>query len=367
MIQDTTVLKKTPLYEEHLALKAKMAPFAGWNMPIHYEGILREHQHTRNSVSLFDICHMGEFYIKADPSSSGLERIFSFSVSLIPVKRCRYGAMLNDEGGVKDDLIVYRISADEWMVVVNSATTEKDAAHIKEQLGKGAYFEDLSPKLAKLDLQGPLSREVITSSVNPDAGRLGYYSFDYFDVLGERNIISRTGYTGELGYEIYVSREKAGELWRKLAGHEKVRPAGLGARDTLRLEMGYTLYGRDVDEKTTPLEANLKRYVNLEKDFIGKDALIKQQREGIKKVLAAFKTRSRRAPRHGYEIRRGGITVGTVTSGSFSPSLSVGIGLGYMDAEVARPGERISVRNAAVEIEAEVSSKPFLQNTSLHS
>ncbi|MBN1871639.1 MAG: glycine cleavage system aminomethyltransferase GcvT [Candidatus Omnitrophica bacterium] len=364
-MQNTTDLKNTPLVDEHVNLKAKMAPFAGWNMPIQYEGIISEHLHTRQVASLFDICHMGEFYFKGDALSSGLDRIFSFSLNDIPMKRCRYGAILNEKGGIKDDLIVYRISLDEWMIVVNSATIEKDKKHIESHLKKGSEFKNLSGETAKLDLQGPLSRDIISKLIDPAAAKLKYYSFDYFDILGERNIISRTGYTGELGYELYISSGKVVELWRHLLKDKRVRPAGLGARDTLRLEMGYTLYGQDVDEETTPLEGNLERYLNFNKEFIGRDALFRQKEKGISKILIAFKAQSRRAPRHGYSILKDGKEIGIVTSGSFSPSISCGIGLGYVDIRHSKNGEAILIKSGPTEIEATICEKPFYKNTSI--
>ena len=342
-----------------------MAPFAGWNMPIQYEGIIAEHNHTRTRASLFDTCHMGEFYIKGDTLDVGLEEIFSFSVNNMPLGKCRYGAMLNEKGGIIDDLIVCRISNNEWMVIVNSATIDKDAKHIESHLKKGAEFENRSERLAKLDLQGPLSRNILVELVTPEIKRLKFYAFDFFDILGEKNIISRTGYTGELGYELYISSERAVELWNYLLKDKRLKPAGLGARDTLRLEMGYPLYGQDVNEDTTPLEGNFEKFLNLDKDFIGKVALVKQKRVGVKKLLVAFRADSRRAPRHDYSIMKDGKKIGKVTSGSFSPSLSCGIGLGYVDIAYAKLGEEILIKSAIVEIEATITEKPFYKKSSL--
>lgn len=344
-----------------------MAPFAGWNMPIQYEGIIAEHNHTRTQASLFDICHMGEFYVKGEPINSGIERIFSFSIEDMPIGRCRYGAMLNKKGGIIDDLVVYRISKDEWMIVVNSATIDKDAGHIESNLKKQALFENRSDKLAKLDVQGPLSRDILARLISPDIKKLKYYTFGYFNILGERNIISRTGYTGELGYELYISAGKSAELWNHLLEDERLKPAGLGARDTLRLEMGYSLYGQDVNEETTPPEADLERFLHMDRDFIGKDALASKKKEGIKRILAAFKSDSRRAPRHDYSIVKDGKEIGRVTSGSFSPSLSCGIGLGYIDVNHAKLGENILIQNGSTEIEATITEKPFYKKSSLRS
>ena len=351
-------MKTTPLINEHLRLKAKMAPFAGWYMPIQYEGIIVEHNHTRQSASLFDICHMGEFYVKGDAALSGLDNIFSFAVANMPIGKCRYGAMLNEKGGIIDDLVVYRIAKDEWMIVVNAGTIDKDFAHLKSRLKKGTHIENRSDILAKLDLQGPLSCDILSALIT-DIAKLKYYTFNHFDISGERNIISRTGYTGELGYELYVSTGKAVELWNFLLKDKRLKPAGLGARDTLRLEMAYPLYGQDVDENTTPLEANLERFINFDRDFIGKDALLRQRKSGVKRLLIAFKTDSRKSPRHGYSIIKDGRSIGIVTSGSFSPSLSCGIGLGYVESVYAKIGEDILIKNGNTEITAAICDKPF--------
>jgi len=362
-MEKTAELKYTPLSNEHTKLGAKMAPFAGWNMPIQYEGIIAEHNHTRTSASLFDICHMGEFYVKGDALKTGLENMFFFSVIDMPVGKCRYGAMLNEKGGVIDDFIVYRLAPEEWMIVVNAGTIDKDFSHLKAHLKKGTRFENRSQITAKLDLQGPLSRDILVKLINPDVAKLKYYTFNYFDILGERNIISRTGYTGELGYELYISAGKVVELWNSLLKDKRLKPAGLGARDTLRLEMGYFLYGQDVDEDTTPLEANLEKFINFDRDFVGKAALLKQKKDGVKKLLVGFKADSRKSPRHGYSIAKSGRKIGIVTSGTFAPSLSCGIGLGYVAVAHAKIGEEILIKAAsASEISAVICDKPFYKN-----
>ncbi|MBU4376843.1 MAG: glycine cleavage system aminomethyltransferase GcvT [Candidatus Omnitrophica bacterium] len=352
-------MQTTPLINEHLKLKAKMAPFAGWNMPIQYEGIIAEHNYTRQAASLFDICHMGEFYVKGDALNIGLENMFSFSVTNMPIGKCRYGAMLNENGGIVDDLVAYRIAKNEWLIVVNAGTIEKDFAHIKFRLKKESYIENRSPTLTKLDLQGPLSRDIMAKLINPGVANLKYYTFNHFDILGERNIISRTGYTGELGYELYISTGKAVELWNLLLKDKRLKPAGLGARDTLRLEMGYSLYGQDVDDNTTPLEAGLEKFINFDRDFIGKDALLRQRKIGVKRLLVGFKADSRKSPRHGHSITKDGRSVGIVTSGSFAPSLSCGIGLGYIETAHAKTGENILIKSGDVEINAAITAKPF--------
>lgn len=357
-------LKYTPICEEHKKLGALMAPFGGWLMPIQYSRIIEEHNWTRSSASLFDICHMGEFLIDGDCQKSNLDRIVTSNIKDIPAGKCRYGMMLDEKGGIIDDLVVYRLQQDKWMLVVNAATTSTDEAHLRKHLSKDAVLENISSKVGKLDLQGPLSREVLTGYFGPGINALQYYGFSYFNILGERNIISRSGYTGELGFELYLSNEKILELWNHILRNKKVKPGGLGARDTLRLEMGYSLYGHDIDQSVTPLEAGLEKFVDLKKDFIGKDVLMIQSRRAAKKRLIGFKTKSRRAPRAGYKIFSLGQEIGWVTSGSFSPSLECGIGLGYINSD-GKAINDIVLKEGKIEIEAAIAEKPFCRNTSL--
>lgn len=357
-------LHNTPLYEEHTRLGARMAPFGGWNMPIQYDGIIAEHLWTRRSASLFDICHMGEFLIKGEADRSGLDGIITSDISSLAVGSCRYGFMLNESGGILDDLVVYKSDGDEWMIVVNAATAERDAVHFRMNLSGGTEFRNISSELGKLDLQGPLSGAVLKSIAGEEVEALRYYTFGVFKVLGEDIIISRTGYTGELGYELYISNDKVKSLWELILKDKRVKPAGLGARDTLRLEMGYPLYGQDIDTKTTPFEAGLGKFVEFKKEFIGRDALIKANSEGLDKRLVCFKTDSRRSPRHGYKISVSGKEVGVVTSGSYSPSLECGIGMGYAEEE-QKMGSDIVIGDGSIEIKAEVMARPFMKNTSL--
>jgi aminomethyltransferase len=351
-------LLKTPLYNEHVSLGAKIAAFGGWLMPIQYEGILLEHAHTRNKVSVFDICHMGEFMLEADAQESGLDALLTQNIIDMPVGSCRYGFMLNDKGGVIDDLVVYRLEGRSWMLVVNAATTPVDEAHLKKHLRPGVLLRNVSSITAKLDLQGPGSLEVIRGLVGEGAGKLRYYTFGRFHLLGEDVIISRTGYTGELGFEIYSPASSVVRLWRKLLEDKRVKPAGLGCRDTLRLEMGYPLYGHDLDQDHNPLEAGLDKFVDFSKEFLGKSALLKAHSQGAAFHALFFAADSRRSPRSGFGIYSFDKRIGTVTSGSFSPSLSVGIGMGYVDRALA-PGEKITVKDGATVIPATVVNKPF--------
>lgn len=360
-----TDLKRTPLYEEHLALKARMVPFGGWAMPVQYEGILAEHLHTRKAVTLFDISHMGEFIIEGDLNESGLDRIVTMSLKDLPVKASRYGTILNEQGGIIDDLIVFRLEEKKWFIVVNGATTEKDVAHFRKYLTNNARFTDVTFQTGKLDIQGPQSREILKRLV-PAIDRLQYYAFDFFDLLGEHVLISRTGYTGELGYEIFYPWDKTVDLWKALLAHKEVKPAGLGARDILRLEVGYSLYGHELNDHISPLEAGLTRFIDFDKDFMGKDVLLKQQHNGLKRKLVGFVSDSRRSPRAEQVIFDSDEKeIGIVTSGTFSPTINKGIGLGFVAVDCSGSGEKILFGDAKNKVSAIISSKVFYKGGSL--
>ncbi|MFA6358249.1 MAG: glycine cleavage system aminomethyltransferase GcvT [Candidatus Omnitrophota bacterium] len=363
-MEDNLVLRETSLVEQHRKLGAKLAPFGGWLMPIQYEGILVEHAHTRKAVSVFDICHMGEFLLEADPVASGFDRIVTQNVVLMPVGSCRYGFMLNEQAGVLDDLVVYRISQNNWMLVVNAATTLNDYEHLKRNLLPVCRLQNISDKTGKLDVQGPQSLDILKGIFGQGVERLKYYTFSEFSFENECCTISRTGYTGELGFEIYISNDYVLKLWQTLLKDVKVRPAGLGSRDTLRLEMGYPLYGHDLDTAHTPQEAGLAKFVDFSKDFIGKEALLKEQSDGLKKHLVCFQADSRRSIRHGFAIFEKDRQIGMVTSGSFSPSLSVGIGMGYVAGNYG-VGSELVVKDNLTEIPVKIVKKPFLNKTSL--
>jgi len=358
-------LKKTPLIEEHEKLNARLGAFGGWLMPIQYEGIIAEHNWTRSSASIFDICHMGEFVIKGKPGETSLDKIITCDLKGLKTGTCRYGFILDEKGKILDDVITYKIKENKFMLVVNAATTDSDEKHLKKHLSKEAEFENVSSKLGKIDLQGPLSREVLTKVVGDKIKTLKYYTFDYFDVLGEKCLISRTGYTGELGYEIYITCENIKNLWNTFLKDGKIKPAGLGARDTLRLEVCMPLYGQDIDKNVTPLEAGLERFVDFDKDFIGKTELLIKEEAGIKKKLSFFKTESRRAPRHSYKIYDGSNEIGIVTSGSFSPSTSCGIGMGYINTRNNKIGSDIMLKEGNVGINAKIVDRPFYKKGSV--
>jgi aminomethyltransferase len=357
-------LQQTPLSSRHRNLNALMAPFGGWDMPIQYEGIIAEHSWCRTNASLFDICHMGEFLFHGDFNAGGLEDVFTFSVSTIPVGRSRYGFLLNEQGGIIDDLIVFRLAEDKVMIVVNAGTAPKDFAAINARL-QGGSFSNISAATGKLDIQGPLSRDVLVSLFGNQIATIPYFKFISMNILGSEAIVSRTGYTGELGYEIFLPEEKTAELWDLLLKDERVKPAGLGARDVLRLEVGYSLYGNDIDETTTPLEAGLEGFVNFDKKFVGKDALLKQREHGVTRKKVAFQTSNRRAPRHDYEIYSGEERIGTATSGVYSPMTGCGIGLGFVKPELASPGTVLDIRHERISMSATICNLPFYQKGSL--
>ena len=357
-------LQSTPICGRHRALNALMAPFGGWDMPIQYEGIIAEHSWCRSKASLFDICHMGEFIFQGDFEAGGLEDVFTFSVKTIPLGRSRYGFLLNEQGGIIDDLIVFRIAEDKVMIVVNAATAPKDFAAIKGRL-HGGSFTDITAATGKLDIQGPLSRNVMTDLFGEEVATIPYFKFITMNILGVPAIVSRTGYTGELGYEIFIPAEKVCELWDLFLQDERVKPAGLGARDVLRLEVGYSLYGSDIDEETTPLEAGLENFVNFDKSFVGKEALLRLKEQGLARKKVAFEVNGRRSPRHHYDICFEGETVGNVTSGVFSPILGRGIGIGFIKPELSSIGTPLTIRHERVSMEATICELPFFRDGSV--
>lgn len=361
-----TTLKRTPLHQEHLKLSAKMVPFGGWEMPLQYKGILSEYHETRNRSAVFDISHMGEFVVEGDAVLSGLDKLITPQIVSMPVKSSRYGVMLNEDGGVIDDLIVFRLDKEKWMIVVNGATIEKDAKHFVRHITEQGSFRNISGDIGKLDVQGPLSRKILASFIE-GIEKLYYYTFDVFDVLGEKVVVSRTGYTGELGYEIYFPCSRINELWVEILKRD-VKPAGLGARDVLRIEMGYSLYGHELEENISVLEAGLDRFIDWEKDFIGKTALLKQKSEGTYRKIVCFISETRRCPRVGNTIySKTEEKIGVVTSGTFSPSLQLGIGLGFVDKNYCAVGEKILIGNGKDKLVAEIASRPIYKKGSLKS
>ena len=358
---DETLLR-TPLYEKQLEVKCKMVPFAGWEMPIQFDGILAEHGYCRNDVALFDTSHMGEFFFKGDIQTSGINEATSINIDALNIGKCKYGFLLNEEGGVIDDLIIYRISNDELMIVVNASRAALDFKTITSRLKSGT-LDDRSKQTAKLDVQGPNSKKALEKYFDINLDDLGFFSFVQTKIFGKDCLLSRTGYTGELGFELYIDAETSVQIWDALI-NDGVKPAGLGARDALRLEMGYSLYGNDLSEEISPLEANLGMFVNLKRDYAGRDALAKQKEEGLKRLLIPFKTTSRRSARKDFEVYQNDKKIGFVTSAAFSPTLNVGIGLAMIDVDSFDGEKSFELRDSLSKnrgaIEANKASLPFI-------
>lgn len=344
----------TPLNAWHRAQGAKMAPFAGWDMPIQYEGILAEHQHTRTHAALFDICHMGEFALRGPGAKQALARAVTHNLETLKPGRCRYGFLLNEAGCVLDDLIVYCLAEDDYMLVVNGACIASDFAALRERLPASLHFEDISAATAKLDLQGPKSIDALEGLLGRSFRELGYFAFTHTTFDGANLIVSRTGYTGELGYELYLPWDKAETLWTRLLENADVKPAGLGARDTLRLEVGLPLYGQDLDTTHTPAEAGYEGMLTNTVDYVGKG----RDRE-VREMLVPLAIPGRRAARHGDAVALpDGTVVGVVTSGSFAPSVGHAVALAYVKKPHAEEDSFI-IKAARVELEAKRAPLPF--------
>ncbi len=368
-----TILKTTPLHEEHVALGARMAEFGGWDMPIQYEGILAEHHHTRTKTGLFDICHMGEFELTGPTAAADLENLLTMKISTLAIGQCRYGFLLNEQGGVIDDLTCYRLGEERYMLVVNAATLKGDADWIRAHLSSETVFTDLSDELAKLDVQGPQARSDLEAVLGPIPD-LGYFKAVFFQAQGTDFILSRTGYTGELGYELYFSASEAVHVWRTLLANENIKPIGLGARDTLRLEMGYSLYGHELSRDRTPSGVSRGMFIKKEGDFIGRDAVF-QTLENPTELLVALEFENKRAARAGDNVfhppspEGSGVTgtlekleVGVVTSGSLSPSLGKAVALALVKPDAAEVGTILEVEIRGKRFPATVVNLPFYKN-----
>ena len=357
-------LHRTPLYAEHVALNAKIVPFAGYEMPVQYPaGITAEHQAVRTAAGLFDVSHMGEFMVRGERALEFVQYITTNDASKIEVGQAQYSTLCNENGFLLDDLLVYRF-ADHYMLVVNGANHDKDWAWVSRFAERfGVELEDRTDDIALLALQGPKAQAILARLTEHDLDSIRYYRFAEGKVDGIDAIISRTGYTGEDGFELYVAADDAAALWRRLleaGAGDGLIPTGLGCRDSLRLEMGYALYGNDLDEARTPLEAGLAWVTKLDKgDFVGRDALRRQKEEGVKVRLAGFRLRERGFPRHGYPVEFAGDRSGEVTSGTLSPTLGYGVGLAYVPVEAAKPGTEIGIVIRDRAVPAEVVRPPF--------
>jgi aminomethyltransferase len=358
-------MKNTPLTDIHISLGAKMAPFAGYNMPISYSGINDEHLAVRNSVGMFDVSHMGEFILKGDKALDLIQKVTTNDAAKLTQGKVQYSCMPNEEGGIVDDLLVYRLGDKEWMLVVNASNIDKDWNHILKYNTEGVEMHNISDRTALLAVQGPKALEVLQPLTDLSLSDVPYYSFVKGEFAGIKNVlISNTGYTGAGGFEIYFENSDAAFIWNKIMDCGKafnIKPAGLGARDTLRLEMGFCLYGNDIDDTTSPIEAGLGWITKFNKDFISKSIFEKQKKEGVSKKLVGFEMIDRGIPRHGYLIvDEAGNTIGKVTSGTQSPSLQKAIGMGYVDSAFAVTGNEIFIRVRDKDIKAKIVKTPFL-------
>ena len=360
-------MKKTALYDKHIALGAKMVPFAGYEMPVQYTGVKDEHLAVREHCGIFDVSHMGEFFVRGPQATNFLQWVTSNDVTKLFPGKVQYTCLPNGKGGIVDDLLVYCISETEYMLVVNASNIEKDWKWLTSQNKAGAELENVSDHYSLLAVQGPKATQALQKLTEVNLSEMGYYTFTA-DQLGgvEDVIISATGYTGAGGFELYVPNEQAEELWDAvLKAGESVgmKPAGLAARDTLRLEMGFCLYGNDIDDTTSPIEAGLGWITKFTKDFVDREVLERQKTEGSTRRLVGFKLIDRGIPRKDYElVNAEGNKIGVVTSGTMSPSLGYAIGLGYVEKEYKSPGAEIFVRIRNKDLKAEVVKLPFYKN-----
>ena len=357
-------MKNTALTETHEALGAKMVPFAGYNMPVQYEGINIEHETVRQAVGVFDVSHMGEFLIDGEHALELIQKVSSNDASKLTIGKAQYSCLPNDDGGIVDDLIIYKIKEEQFLLVVNASNIEKDWNWIQSKNDVGANMRDLSEDYSLLAIQGPKAIEAMQSITSHDLSAIKFYNFVVGDFAGvEHVIISATGYTGSGGFEIYCKNSDAKQIWDKVfdAGADfGIKPIGLAARDTLRLEMGYCLYGNDIDDTTSPIEAGLGWITKFTKDFTNSEAIKAEKERGIENKLIAFELDQRGIPRQGYDIvDHNGNKIGRVTSGTMSPSLGKGIGLGYVPKVFADFHSKINIQIRKKAIPATVIKLPF--------
>lgn len=359
-------MKTTPFIEKHIALGAKMHEFAGYNMPIEYSGIIDEHLTVCQGVGVFDVSHMGEFWVKGPKALAFLQNVTSNNVAVLTPGKIQYTCFPNDKGGIVDDLLVYQYEPEKYMLVVNAANIEKDWDWCVSHNTEGAELENASDHMAQLAVQGPKAILALQKLTDIDLASIPYYTFKVGKFAGEENvIISNTGYTGAGGFELYFYPNVADTIWKAVfeAGEEfDIKPIGLGARDTLRLEMGFCLYGNDLDDTTSPIEAGLgwiTKFIE-GKEFINRPMLEKQKAEGVTRKLVGFEMVDRGIPRHGYElVNSDGEKIGIVTSGTMSPTRKIGIGMGYVKPEYSKAGTEICIDVRGRKLKAVVVKPPF--------
>ena len=359
---------RTPFYEIHKSCNAKIVEFAGFEMPVEYSGIKHEHLTVRNAAGVFDVSHMGEIWVKGAYALPFIQKVTTNDASVLQQGQAQYSCFPNGKGGIVDDLLVYYFEPNKYMLVVNASNIQKDWDWLVSQNDLGADLENASDKISQLAVQGPKATEILQKLTNTDLASIKYYTFKVGSIAGvEDVIISATGYTGAGGFELYFYNEFAQPIWNAIfeAGKEEgIKPIGLGARDTLRLEMGYCLYGNDIDDTTSPIEAGLGWITKFPdyKNFIDKELFLRQKREGVSRKLRGFEMIDRGIPRHGYEIVDGeGVVIGIVTSGTQSPVLEKGIGMGYINEEFSTIGSEIFILVRNKRLKAKVVHTPFIQ------
>lgn len=357
-------MKNTALSKIHEALGAKMVPFAGYNMPVQYEGVTLEHETVRNGVGVFDVSHMGEFLIEGPHALELIQKVSSNDASKLTIGKAQYSCLPNDTGGIVDDLIIYRIKEETYLLVVNASNIEKDWNWIQSKNDVGATMRDLSADYSLLAIQGPKAVEAMQALTSEDLSAIKFYNFVVGDFAGiDYVIISATGYTGSGGFEIYCKNSEVEQIWNKVleaGANYGIKPIGLAARDTLRLEMGYCLYGNDIDDTTSPIEAGLGWITKFTKDFTNSEALKSEKERGPERKLVGFELDDRGIPRHGYDIVDGnGKAIGNVTSGTMAPSLGKGIGMGYVPPVFADAGSKINIQIRKKAVPATVVKLPF--------
>ena len=353
-------MKNTALTATHEALGAKMVPFAGYNMPVQYDGVNVEHETVRTGVGVFDVSHMGEFLIEGPNALDLIQKVSSNDASKLTIGKAQYSCLPNDDGGIVDDLIIYKLKEESYLLVVNASNIEKDWNWISSKNDLGAAMRNLSDDYALLAIQGPKAIEAMQSLSSHNLSEIKFYNFVIGDFAGiENTIISATGYTGSGGFEIYCKNDEVKQIWDKVTA-AGAKPIGLAARDTLRLEMGYCLYGNDITDTTSPIEAGLGWITKFSKPFTNSEALETEKRRGPKRKLVAFEIDERGIPRQGYDIvDSSGKTIGVVTSGTMSPSLGKGIGLGYVPTILSKAGSKLHIQIRKNAVPATVVKLPF--------
>ena len=369
MSDSETTLRRTPLYERHVAAGGKIVPFAGWEMPVQYSGVIEEHRAVRGAAGLFDVSHMGEIHVAGPGAEAFLQGLTPNDVTALTPGRAHYSAFLTEAGTYIDDLLIYRLGAEEFLVVVNAANAAKDFAWVESHAAgaDGVEVEDVSERYALLALQGPKAVGILRPLARvADGGSLDeikFYRFARGTVDGAEAILSRTGYTGEDGFELYLPPEDAPRIWDRLlaaGAGDGLIPAGLGARDTLRMESGMALYGHEIDDTTTPWEADLAWTVKLEAgDFVGKDAIVRQKAAGVERRLVGFEIEGRGIARDGHEVFDGERKVGRVTSGTWSPTFEKALGLAYVPMGLAEPGGSVEIEVRRRRLPARIVKLPF--------